>query len=190
MSQLNALVLFNCILRCSSELKSYFKTFRTCNSIGASRSMRLMRLLLIFAPLISCSNGAQQLPCESVGLDDWSLSKFKTCRMRDSTIIDAPDFTIFTPREETVEALNFNYNKKISFLPLETANKFPNLRGYAAYECSIKVVKKENFQNLNKLQQIDLSFNQIETIFSDTFGGLISLEVLFLRKFLIKIFLQ
>lgn len=144
-----------------------------------------MKLLLIFASLLTISSGVQQVPCERVASAEFTFAVLKVCSMERSTVINASDFTISTTKDETVTGLRLDHNKKISFLPLETAKKFPNLLGYAAHNCSIKVVKNEHFQNLNKLKEIWLAGNRIETIFGDTFDGLISLERINLGKFLI-----
>lgn len=127
------------------------------------------------------------MPCESVRSGNWgTFGYWKTCYMIDSTVIDASDFTISTPRDETIKGLSFIWNEKISFLPLKIAEKFPNLIGINGMNCSIKTIRKENFQNLNKLKWIWLSINQIETIFSDTFEGLLTLEEITLGKFLME----
>lgn len=95
--------------------------------------------------------------------------------MQDLTVIDAPDFTISTPRDEELEGFNVGQNYKILFLPIQTSEKFPNLIAYAASSCSIRTVRKENFQSLNKLKKISLDDNQIETIESNTFEDLTDL---------------
>lgn len=102
--------------------------------------------------------------------------------MQPLTVIDSSDSSISTPRDEAIEVLTFSDNKKISFLPLKIANEFPNLLVYVASYCSIKVVKRDHFKNLNKLQHIDLEANQIETVFEDTFIGLTYLEHINLSK--------
>lgn len=148
--------------------------------------MSFTRLFLFFTSLITFSNGAGQVPCDSVDVAAFAISVLKTCFMQHSTVVDAPDFIISTPRDETVEGLRFTHNKNIFFLPTETAKTFPNLIMYSAWNCSIKVVKKENFKNLNTIVAIYLSDNQIETVSSDTFEDLTSLEMISLSKFLLK----
>lgn len=136
---------------------------------------RIFTLLL----LVIYSNGAKYVPCESVavGTRGWF-----TCSMQDATVIGGLDFKISSARDERVQEILFNRNRKISFLPLDTSKNFPNLTGYSARNCSIRNVRKENFHNLNALKGIYLDNNQIETIFSETFEGLISLQEIFLGK--------
>lgn len=148
---------------------------------------------MVFATLVlnACSNQAKQVHCESVGQENFdSLGNLTVCYMTGLTVIEASDYEISTAREQTVRGLRLNGNKKISFLPLEAYKKFPNLIGYYAYECSIKMLKKENFLNLDKLKHIILFKNQIEMIYSDTFEGLSSLERIDLGKVRGEIFLH
>lgn len=102
--------------------------------------------------------------------------------MNGSTVIDEPTFKISSPKNELVEELLFRDNKQISHLPIETYTKFPNLIVLDASRCSIKAVKKENFQNLLLLKEIYLSDTRIETIKGKVFEGLVALEIIHLGK--------
>lgn len=101
--------------------------------------------------------------------------------MDQTTSIDAADVTIST-RNNSIKALVLQDNKKIFFLPVRVGEKFPNLQGYTAYGCSIKVISRENFETLGNLEYLELGGNQIETISSDTFSSLKNLENLMLCK--------
>lgn len=131
---------------------------------------------------------AQEVTCGRFNVSGWSFGVVKTCYVKTSTVIDAKDFKISTPRDETVEALWLGENKNILYLPLGASERFPNLLGYSANFCSIKVVKKEHFQSLNKIKKIYLSANLIETIYFDTFKDLNSLEEIHLGKFKTDLF--
>jgi Leucine-rich repeat (LRR) protein len=73
-------------------------------------------------------------------------------------------------------------NKKIEFLPESPNQMYENLLGYNAGHCSIKQIAYKNFRGLVKLKHLHLYSNQIETIPSDTFKDLASLERLNLRE--------
>lgn len=140
---------------------------------------------MVFATLIfnACSKEAKHVHCESVGHENFdSLGNLTVCYMNDLTIINSSNYKISTPKDQTVQGLRLNGNKKILFLPLETYKKFPNLLGYYAYECSIKKLRKEDFLNLDQLKHIIMFKNQIEMIYSDTFEGLTSLQRIDLGK--------
>lgn len=130
---------------------------------------------------------ANQVPCEKfesaslIILDD-----LKTCFMYGSTVIDKPNFEISSEKDETVQGLRLNSNKKIHYLPLDAYKKFPNLLGYDGHDCSVKFIMKANFHDLNNLRVIYMSRNKISTIFSDTFEGLSSLELINLGEVIIK----
>lgn len=145
-----------------------------------------LQWIIVFS-LLSLSNGANEVPCENIGLESWSgLGDLRTCYMNGLTDIDAPDFEISTPKDETLRGLRCNGNRNIDFPPVGVSTKFPNLLGYDASLCSIKTIKRANFRNLNKLKQIYLNGNQIELINSDTFDGLTELELIYLSNFQIR----
>lgn len=148
------------------------------------RLLLFWRFLIILAAifLITDLSSAEEVTCELTFVRGWSLGSLKTCSMQESTVIDAPLVRILSNRDESVKALTFEENKKISFLPLETFKKFPNLNAYAAWGCSIKIVQKEHFQNLINLMLINLAGNQIEIIYSDTFEGLTKLKEFYIRR--------
>lgn len=171
--------MFKWVENCESELQLVFCLLHR----------RRFLLILVALLLAKYSNGFGHVPCETICPFNWGLNKWNSCLMILETVIDEPNYEISSRKNETIQGLTFNANKKIFFLPLEAFKKFPNLLGYSAYECSIKSIVKENFQNLNKLTVIYLHKNQIETILSDTFEGLSSLQDIFLGNFSFKTFL-
>lgn len=102
--------------------------------------------------------------------------------MDNATRIDSPGYTVSNPKDESITGIFYQLNKKISYLPSQLHEIFPNLIALTAHRCSVKAVTRENFRNLNKLKGLWLSYNQIEKIYSDTFEDLISLETLDLSE--------
>lgn len=100
----------------------------------------------------------------------------RCCRM--TSPINSSDFSIADRKDEEVKGIYFVENPAIEFLPIFVYQKFPNLQGYAAYNCSIREVSKKNFERLTRLVNIFLLGNKLERIPSDTFDGLINLEVI------------
>lgn len=98
------------------------------------------------------------------------------CNMFRVTIIDSPAFTIVSAKDETIGGLNFGRNKNISFLPVNVHETFPNLKILFAGSSSIKAITKANFENLNKLEELYLFYNEIEIIGIDVFEDLASIE--------------
>jgi Leucine-rich repeat (LRR) protein len=86
--------------------------------------------------------------------------------------------------------LSFYGNLKISYLPLNVGDVYPNMRSYPVNYCSVKSIRKENFKGLNKLTHLGLNRNQIERIMSNTFDGLKSLERLELGKGSPRLFME
>lgn len=129
------------------------------------------------------STFAKEVKCEKIVDTNWifSVGKQKTCQMWQITIIDSPDVTISSDRDEYMGALHFNNNKNISFLPVKVSENFPYLLAYAGH-CSVKEIYLENFEGLRKLKVLNLIGNQIEKISNDTFDDLTALERLYLGK--------
>lgn len=126
---------------------------------------------------------ANELTCNTTGIGGWNLGLLKTCSIK--TAIDSDGFTFSSVHEELL-GLWLGVNEKTVFLPIKVNENFPNLIAYAATECSIKTIERKNFEKLNKLKVVRLEINQIEKISSDTFEDLLSLEYLYLCKFLIR----
>lgn len=135
------------------------------------------------------SNGANapnRVPCEIINTQQTeqiagvSYYNLRTCQMWRTTVIDNPNYEISSPRDVEVWKLNLAENNGISFLPVYVDQKYPNLLAYTAYSCNIKTLRRENFQNLKKVKELDLDFNKIETIYSDVFSGLESVEIIHL----------
>lgn len=123
----------------------------------------------------------KQIPCESKGVGPWEFTDDrKTCFMKSSSRIDSNYTTIET--DATIDALTFDGNDKISFLPVEVEISFPFLTIYSASRCSVRTIAKDNFKNLRRLRYLQIDNNRIEEIRSDTFRDLTSLEKLFLSE--------
>lgn len=125
-----------------------------------------------------------EIACE--GFEDYSGSEF--CRLRQAAI-NPTNFVIADLRDEEVDEIRLDGNKRIEYLSYKIYMQFPNLDAYWAGECSIKQISKENFENLNKLIKIYLAHNQIQKISGNTFKGLGQLRVVDLSKFYICIIL-
>jgi Leucine-rich repeat (LRR) protein len=127
---------------------------------------------------------AREVSCETV--EDFNASdtfgSVRTCRMDGTTVIDEDNMTVATA-DESVLSLKFDENQKISFLPIQVAEKFPNIISYTATLCSVKTISKKNFAGLTKLRELKLDLNQIERIDKDAFGDLDLLEHLHLGSF-------
>lgn len=124
----------------------------------------------------------QTVACEKIEQLFWSLGKLTTCFMQSTTTIDTADVQISTSRNDRVEVLSFFSNDKIELLPVEPARNFPRLIIYAANRCSIKYIKRENFENLNMLREIYLHDNRIKRVDNNVFKGLNSLQHIDLSK--------
>lgn len=130
-------------------------------------------------PLKSYAHG----PCENIQnyVFQPPVGDVRTCSMH-STVIDSTDFLITSDRDETVTGFYAAYNKNLEFLPKNVGEKFPNLLALEAYACSVKIISKETFKGLTKLQLLIISKNQIETIDDDTFDFIPAVERIWLGE--------
>lgn len=103
------------------------------------------------------------------------------CYAADSISISSTNVT-FAKRDVAVNELYFANNEKIFYLPVLVYKKFPNLLRLNAINCSVREVRRENFERLNKLFAVNLSKNFIETIADDTFEHLSKLQEIDLCK--------
>ncbi|CRL08203.1 CLUMA_CG020936, isoform A [Clunio marinus] len=77
-----------------------------------------------------------------------------------------------------VQGIQIDNQKNMKTLPRNIGKTFPELLKFSARNSSILSVEPQNFNDLNKLQFIDLSNNKIENIDSGTFDNLNSLKEL------------
>lgn len=121
------------------------------------------------------------IKCEWVG--SYNTYSDACCYMKGKTIINESSMELAKRNETFIDALNFNMNKKIQFLPIRVSETFPQIIQYLANRCSIKTISKSNFEGLDKLTDVLLGGNQIEVIPTDTFEGLVNLVYLDFCKF-------
>lgn len=134
--------------------------------------------------IISSKCGYDEIDYAEVACEKYQNYKdFDFCVMTDRTAINSTNFVIADLKDEEVEGISFAGNTKIEYLPYKVYLQLPNLVMYKAERCSIKQITKENFENLVRLKQIDISFNQIQKITANTFRGLHSLEEVDLSEF-------
>jgi hypothetical protein len=126
----------------------------------------------------------KEIACERVGDENWGGlgGWIKTCDMKSTTSIDASGATFSAASSGYVNGISFTGNKKIHFLPIRVADKYPNILKYSAGSCSLTSVARHHFKGLSKLDSLSLDNNQIEIIESDTFVDLVDLERLVLRR--------
>lgn len=97
-------------------------------------------------------------------------------------VINKHGFKIDAEKNENVLIIDMSDEKLIEFLPVNVAEKFPNLQFYNAPDCAIKTIYKENFRDLSKLKYLNLYGNQLTKIESGIFDDLKSLTKLYLTK--------
>jgi transposase-like protein len=114
--------------------------------------------------------------CELVSVEKWPGLGQKVMCKKLSTAICSPDKTLSVPFMLDVTILNFKDNKEIQFLPIKLYQSVPNLLLIDAGYCSVKAVSKENFEKLNKLEELWLYHNEITAISDGTFADLVSLR--------------
>lgn len=84
----------------------------------------------------------------------------------------------FDGTDVEVDAIFFNQNPKVEYLPIKIDEKFPNLISYDASNCAIVGIIRKNFKRLHTLENVNLVGNQISVLKTKSFQGLLSLKVL------------
>jgi hypothetical protein len=162
------------------------------NLLNLFELIRMKNILAILAVnlfvFVDSQAAAQSVGCKWVEYyDDWrGIGNLKTCLMTTQTSIDGKGFKISLSRDENVMLIDMLGNKKIIFLPDSPADVFPNLEMYSAPSCAIKETTRENFRGLIKLAYLELAFNQIEIVRSDTFKDLTAIVLIGLGEKIIE----
>jgi len=95
--------------------------------------------------------------------------------------ISTKNVEIDSTKVEYGKGLSLKYNKNIEYLPVKVAQIFPKIIAYSAYDCLIKEIKYENFEDLNELQLVSLQGGQISHVPKDIFKDLSKLKFLYLN---------
>lgn len=161
-------------------MKQFKITYEKVQSLKVSTFIQMLFLLFLVNSLEMVE--AHRFPSENVFFEPWnSVGRVKTCFMKWRTSINSKHYTIST-HCNTIEALNFSDNKKISYLPVYVGENFPNLLVYDASSCTIKEISNQNFKSFRRLKQMFLENNQIEMIQNEAFDELTNLELLWLGE--------
>lgn len=107
--------------------------------------------------------------------------KFWTFRVNSDNVILVENVEIQAARSEAVKGLTFSNNKNVKYPPVKVHEKFPHLVAYQIYNCSLKDVRYENFENLTDLQAVYLGYNVLTAIPVDIFKDLSKLKFLSLQ---------
>lgn len=110
----------------------------------------------------------------------------KTCSIKQA--IDSEDYILASPLNITIEEFNIDDNSKIKYLPRGIGIKLPNLKEFWAENCNLSVVRHYYFQNMRKLQNLNMYGNKIVLIESSAFKDLVSVETLNLAFNMIETF--
>ena len=106
----------------------------------------------------------------------WSKPKFlQTCDVYDQKI-DGEGFSVAGDPNESIQGFYIWDIKDVKFLPENIAEAFPGLIAYKVRSCSIRTVNGNHFKGLNKLESLNLPYNEIESIDGDSFKDLTNLE--------------
>lgn len=145
--------------------------------LSASFTRFRKKLFLLIQIVWLSKTSANPVSCESEHYLQWGhVGSQKTCLMTNLTTIETVGCSILGPKDNTIRGLSFQLNKKILFLPAKFSEVFSSLIVYNAYGCSLTTVFKSNFEGLTRLIRLDLSYNKIVKISSNTFEDLFSLE--------------
>jgi leucine-rich repeat and immunoglobulin-like domain-containing nogo receptor-interacting protein len=120
----------------------------------------------------------KQISCEFIQIFDYRhKTAVKECHMFYTTSIESPNITMFT-RDNSMETLAMEHNKKIFYLPNKIGDAYPNLIILRAANCSIKEISRQNFKIMTELKEMHLNLNQIEKIATGAFKDLKKLELI------------
>lgn len=140
--------------------------------------MHLILIAIVFQNLYATK--LKTISCEYISSFDYKSKTFiKECYMFNTSSIDALD-TIFFTRDNAMESVAMDHNKKIFYLPLKIGDAFINLVTLRAGNCSIKEVSRQNFIGSRNLKYLNLEHNQINKVESGTFESLTTLNELYL----------
>lgn len=105
------------------------------------------------------------------------------CYLQNPSVLRSNNIAISSYKNELITRLYIWRNSNVKFLPILVHQTFPNLKQIEAKDGSIQNISRANFDRLNRMEELVLSGNQIETVKRDTFWDLVRLKKLDLGKF-------
>lgn len=139
----------------------------------------MLAIGLVFLVAASGTLEAAEINCEKV--DRFDTFK-KCCYLNSMTAISSIDSNVAGLENFNVDAILFNGNRKIKYLPINVSKKFPNLETFLAKNAFVKEISALNFERLSKLKFLDLRENQIKFIPDYCFEDLIKVNTILLSK--------
>lgn len=139
--------------------------------------MLALTFVIFFTAVIELK--AAEINCEK--FDHFDKYK-RCCFLNATTTIGANTITMAGLENPDVDAILFQNNRNIQFLPVKVHKQFPNLETYLARNASVREISALNFERLINLKFLNLRANQIEFIPNYCFEGLIRLEEIFLGQ--------
>lgn len=137
----------------------------------------MFAFVLVLLVITACGLQAAEIKCEKI--DHFEKSE-KCCYLDLSTNVSARDVIISETETSEIDAILFNYNRRIQHLPIRVYKIFPNLEFYFARNAAVKQVSALNFEKLTNLKVINLRANQISFVPNHCFDGLIKLNEIYL----------
>lgn len=139
-----------------------------------------VKILLIFCVLsnhLVFAHEELDLTCRLTDIVSVHGTTSKRCYI--DTIVTKSDYQIEQETDSDKDATNeLIFSGTIHYLPVKLYRQIPKLFKYHAVFCSLKSVKKQNFERLSNLESINLQDNYIIAIAYETFENLPSLRVL------------
>lgn len=127
-------------------------------------------ILIVFAV---CQSKTSEIKCERI----FPYHNYKKCCYFDKTTkINSINFTIDIQEIPEIDAILFDNNKNVVFLPVNVYKKFPYLKYYHAKNASVKKISALNFEGLSSVKLLNLESNQIEFIPNYCFEALTKLN--------------
>jgi len=147
----------------------------------------MLRVLIIIAAVLtsSCANNVSEPFCDNPD------SKILNCFCRTNEIrcrggSNASYNAVWKLFETVPDLIYLSFFSNFNYLPTQMLAALPNLQDYRCSLTNTTLVPKYSFNNLYKLEVIDLSYNKLTTIEGHAFHNLPNLERIFLFSNKIK----
>lgn len=125
------------------------------------------------------NDSVHALKCDVVRNHLWMPAKRTwSSHSRNICFVGDPVLTLAPPKGRNIGGIFFQKNENIRFLPINLHESFADIKVYDASHCSIKTVRRENFQGLASLRWLWLGSNSISFIDEDVFTDLKQLQQL------------
>ena len=137
--------------------------------------MILVLFLVNLSVLVASEAVEQEIECEVKALSEFWAGEESTysqvigCTFPENYSVTLQNTHLSNTANDSVRKLDFSNTLNFKFLPVNIAEKFPNLKKVKGYETGVEFLSYDNLRHLSKVEEFDLRRSNLNNIEENAF---------------------